>query len=102
MLQTLLDLDNHEFAAFDTNTLRNWIRDMGHELAQYHRTFAKIEEMLRSNYDMTFIALEIVNQKFEAVLYQLDDYRAGEARADTPFAALSALAQSVERKDSTP
>jgi len=74
------------------------------ELVNYRRTFAKIEEVLKAD-----SSREIEFGLGYAVLTR-DDSATNEAfvaQCDTPFAALSKLADSIireelERKDSTP
>lgn len=72
------------------------------ELAHYRRTFAKIEEMLNEGDDMLLaMSFNKASGKFVA---DFDDCIGGSvqvryAEADTPFAALSALAESVIREE---
>lgn len=70
------------------------------ELANYRRTFAKIEEMLKVD-PKRYITLESHGHGFASCFddnrEEMSDYDFHQA--DTPFAALSALADSIIREE---
>lgn len=68
------------------------------ELAQYRRTFAKIEEMLKEGAMHVGFHGKHDGGAFETVLFH---YGVADSRqfGDTPFAALSALADSIIREE---
>lgn len=85
--------------------LNSLIGNALYELAHYRRAFAKIEEIIREKNDVSVVMSK--EGEFTATEWLGDGgYVGRQAKGDTPFAALSALADSIireelERKEST-